>query len=239
VAVWNITAPDGQTLKLPVKPDRYYLGDPRKMKAPAMWTWLYKKHPGLPEQAKAVAEGGGLHEKKKAEQAKRKGFDPGTWGHCPVCDRAQKIRKNKMVLHGYERPGFGYIRGSCLGVKEPPYELSKEGCDNAARLYAENAKVLTAQARKKAKAKDLLVKDSYAAYRIRPDNSIEKFKRGTSEFKNAEIYLPYGWDEKKAWTTAVKAHQHEYLAAATQLKEEAKRMTKKSKAWKLKPLPGT
>ena len=39
----------------------------------------------------------------------------------------QKMDRPKMVLHGYNRPGHGYIVGSCLGMGYSPYELSCEG----------------------------------------------------------------------------------------------------------------
>lgn len=49
-------------------------------------------------------------------------------GMCQACLRIQKLKPNtnKLVLHGYERPGTGSINGSCFGVDELPYELSCE-----------------------------------------------------------------------------------------------------------------
>jgi hypothetical protein len=32
-----------------------------------------------------------------------------------------------MTLHGYKRPGTGYIHGDCFGVSYAPFELSKDG----------------------------------------------------------------------------------------------------------------
>ena len=58
-------------------------------------------------------------------------------GTCPVCfgnfKLTPKTRHGKdksmpgMVLHGYNRPGTGYIHGNCFGQDWPPFELSKEG----------------------------------------------------------------------------------------------------------------
>jgi hypothetical protein len=50
-------------------------------------------------------------------------------GTCPVCFRNIKLTDDqKMVHHGYERPGHGYIVGDCFTVKTYlPYELSAEG----------------------------------------------------------------------------------------------------------------
>jgi hypothetical protein len=50
-------------------------------------------------------------------------------GECQCCFRFQ-VTKGKeqlgMVLHGYERPGDGWIEGRCWGVGELPFELSCE-----------------------------------------------------------------------------------------------------------------
>lgn len=58
-------------------------------------------------------------------------------GTCPVCfgdyvvhlpaGLGAGIRPKKMVHHGYERPGVGYIVGDCHGVGFMPFELSCEG----------------------------------------------------------------------------------------------------------------
>jgi hypothetical protein len=53
-------------------------------------------------------------------------------GTCPACFVLYKLRpggkeKLKVVLHGYNRPGYGYTVGSCPGTDFPPYEFSTEG----------------------------------------------------------------------------------------------------------------
>ena len=45
-------------------------------------------------------------------------------GTCPACGRAIKVRNGKLVHHGYERPGYGYIEGDCFGVHYEPHETS-------------------------------------------------------------------------------------------------------------------
>lgn len=50
-------------------------------------------------------------------------------GNCPVCERDQRLKDNRMVHHGYQRPGDGCIYGDCPGVKYLAYELSTEGCE--------------------------------------------------------------------------------------------------------------
>lgn len=54
-------------------------------------------------------------------------------GTCPACFGGFKLRSRRgaehplLVLHGYERPGWGYVNGRCFGVEYPPFELSPEG----------------------------------------------------------------------------------------------------------------
>jgi hypothetical protein len=55
-------------------------------------------------------------------------------GSCPVCfgdyvvHQPSHIKgKSKMVHHGYQRPGIGYIVGDCHGVGFAPFEISCEG----------------------------------------------------------------------------------------------------------------
>lgn len=47
-------------------------------------------------------------------------------GNCQICEADQKLHGNKMVHHGYKRPGDGYIVGDCPGVHQDPYEVSCE-----------------------------------------------------------------------------------------------------------------
>ena len=47
-------------------------------------------------------------------------------GTCAVCFGHFKVRGERVVLHGYERPGDGYIHGSCYGEKGLAWEVSPE-----------------------------------------------------------------------------------------------------------------
>lgn len=54
-------------------------------------------------------------------------------GNCQVCEGDFKLAGDRMVHHGYKRPGDGYIVGDCGGQGELPYELS---CDAVKRHIA-------------------------------------------------------------------------------------------------------
>jgi hypothetical protein len=49
-------------------------------------------------------------------------------GICSVCLGRFVVEGKGPVLHGYKRPGDGYIRGNCDGMRFPMYEVSTEGC---------------------------------------------------------------------------------------------------------------
>lgn len=78
-------------------------------------------------------------EEKEQKRRERAPKVDGNMGTCPACFGTFKLLpKTKrghdktmpgMVLHGYKRPGTGYIHGNCFGQDWPPFELSKEGTE--------------------------------------------------------------------------------------------------------------
>lgn len=51
-------------------------------------------------------------------------------GWCPICERDIKLAAgNRLVHHGYRRPGDGSIHGDCYAVENLPYELSTDVCE--------------------------------------------------------------------------------------------------------------
>lgn len=57
-----------------------------------------------------------------AEPKEKSGFE----GTCQICFRGQQTRDGLLVLHGYQRPGHGYVVGKCWGVAYAPFEVSCE-----------------------------------------------------------------------------------------------------------------
>ncbi len=52
-------------------------------------------------------------------------------GTCQICERACKLPNGRVSLHGYKRPGTGWITGNCRGSHELPFEQS---CDALVRF---------------------------------------------------------------------------------------------------------
>jgi hypothetical protein len=47
-------------------------------------------------------------------------------GFCALCERDIKLNVGKLVHHGYQRPGDGYIHGDCPLVHAAPYEVTAD-----------------------------------------------------------------------------------------------------------------
>lgn len=50
-------------------------------------------------------------------------------GSCPICERSIAVGdRERLVHHGYKRPGNGQIQGDCFAVGYEPYERSTSAC---------------------------------------------------------------------------------------------------------------
>ena len=118
----TFTAPNGETL-VEVKEPSY--------RAVTFYDAcrFVKKHGA--EDAVSAALGLPSYEEEQADkQVYGVQYDLTNAGICPACFRVQKLDDNGgLVLHGYQRPGDGYIHGSCYGVGHKPLEVSVEGTD--------------------------------------------------------------------------------------------------------------
>src|SRR6185295_9967482 len=61
-------------------------------------------------------------------------------GTCQICGGSQAIVRSMIALHGYNRPGVGFIIGECYGAKHPPFEVS---CDRLRSWIGRLDKMLT------------------------------------------------------------------------------------------------
>lgn len=56
-------------------------------------------------------------------------------GTCAACCRPMKLdARGLLVLHGYERPGYGHVEGQCMGVGHRPHEVSAELAEKVLRM---------------------------------------------------------------------------------------------------------
>lgn len=136
---WKITASNGKVIEvLPAQYDfgEYYHGykEVKRTKIPT-YQWL----PTLNRETDWLAQidkklGLGTFEK-SAPRTREK------TGSCPVCFSNIKITEGdqKIVLHGYRRPGTGTTHGSCFGVGYQAFELSEKGTEDYRKAEVEPA----------------------------------------------------------------------------------------------------
>lgn len=74
------------------------------------------------------------HEGNRHGQPKAVKLDAEPAGTCQACFRSQQTANGLLVLHGYRRPGHGYIIGNCYAMKYPPFEVS---CERTKQFVAE------------------------------------------------------------------------------------------------------
>lgn len=133
----KFTAPNGAVFETGVFFDyigREYLFIIRNAEGETLEKWLTKNH--FQDQVLEALQMESYEaetERKKQEREERARVGKAT---CPCCFRAFMLlpRAKKgdrsmpgVVLHGYKRPGIGYLQGECFGNGWPPFELSSEG----------------------------------------------------------------------------------------------------------------
>jgi hypothetical protein len=156
--------------------------------------------------------------KKAAVAASRVGRD----GECQICQHRQILdSRGKLVLHGYERPGRGYIVGDCFGVGHPPWEVA---CDRLAEWIEQLKRSAAAEAQAAidvAKLKKITVNQGSD----RNPKMVELVEGGP----NLEyVYGAPGESFTKARAARVSAHQMQ----ARMLKETAASEMRRLKTWK-------
>ncbi len=164
------------------------------------------------------------------EEAKKKIPTRENTGTCGCCfgnfKLTKKARHGKdknlpgMVLHGYQRPGHGYINGNCTGQDWPPFELSKEITE------------LTLAAREDALKKE---EETVKRWKTNPPEEIFEvsYVNNKMEKLRKEDMSEYDWNRKVKEQT----RKHENLAGA--LESDIRFLKMQLRGWEIKPLPGT
>jgi hypothetical protein len=96
------------------------LSEGGSMAVSEVWRWL-KKEGGIEDSINQA-----LGTEKHVPAAERTRENTGT---CPACWGNFKLSEGRLVMHGYERPGYGFLKGSCFCArrKSMPLETSDEG----------------------------------------------------------------------------------------------------------------
>lgn len=141
---------------------------------------------------------------------------------CQVCEGNYRLRGERVVLHGYARPGDGHAHGRCPGVGESPYELSCEAVERhgaAVRAGIPSTEQRLADLREPGKVTYL------ERLRVRGSDrrvEVRQYALGVSE--------PLDWD---AALRAVSCDVESRLAWA---RSEVARCERRVAAWQLRPV---
>lgn len=141
-----VKAPNGKSITISKSVDRFLDSYPSNefdfLTKERVSDWLQKSTPFLKQINEKLDLPSFEVEKqnqvdKRREELKEISRTKENIGECPVCEGMfrllPKTREGKdksmpgMVLHGYKRPGIGYIHSNCPGEFWPPFELSPEG----------------------------------------------------------------------------------------------------------------
>lgn len=135
----RIVAPGGATFEVGRTPDEFedeYATNMRSLTGEKFSDWL-KTTTYFKQLNEFLGTDPIEHEKEQKRLEQQRKYRADKNATCPVCFGMFKLTaktkhgKDKtmpgMVLHGYKRPGTGWIEGNCFGQDWPPFELSPEG----------------------------------------------------------------------------------------------------------------
>ena len=122
VEVTRLTSPKGEVIDL-------------EGPSPSLWTRLYKTD--IDKKAQSYIDNEGIVAKDAQKKAMKGYSSNDVVGTCGICHNIQKLRNHQLVLHGYTRPGYGWIHGSCFGVGYEAWELSPESVEDYIKHLAQ------------------------------------------------------------------------------------------------------
>lgn len=138
----KLTAPNNATFEIGLGQEQFENEYPsllRSLKKEKFLEWLKKDTPFFKQLNDFLGMDSVEHEKEQKRLDQQRKHREGGNATCPVCfgmfKLTPKTKKGKdktmpgMVLHGYKRPGTGWIEGNCFGQDWPPFELSSEGTE--------------------------------------------------------------------------------------------------------------
>lgn len=242
VEVTRLTSPKGEVIDL-------------EGPSPALWTKLYKTD--IDKKAQTYLDNEGIAAKDAQKKAMKGYSSNDVIGTCGICHNVQKLRSNALVLHGYQRPGYGWIQGSCFGVGYQPWELSPESVE-AYIKYLDKAipsQKNTVNSLKTAKSFLVLIDDKhlvkgsgqgYRKYNVTKDGFELADERKYAGSERQKLGIPTAYD---VWaldaTNAEKVFEkrkddavrnaESQLAQMIQVRKDC---VKEVADWKPRPLPG-
>lgn len=217
----RFTSPEGAVFEL--LPSRsYYIqySDPKKIPYYEIRTWLRDSTSFLAQVSNAL--GVGTYEREREESKPRTRENTGT---CPCCFRSIKLKRQGdeylIVLHGYERPGWGQVHGRCLGVGYQPFELSPKGTLHLVKVLHDS------------------VRDSESSLRDLQNGKVtELYTTQGSKLTLDLLIKRYGQDVgNREWVAKIEGKVRDTIALISDLKKDIKLLDGLIDSWKKQELP--
>jgi hypothetical protein len=225
-----VTAPNGKSFEA-------IRGD-----GPALSTWLRDETNYLELLDEKIAEVNRRLREERIKKNQDKPLKPGGFtGTCSVCFTGIKLRNRRgsphpiIVLHGYQRPGIGYVNGRCPGVDFPPFELSSEGTEAWVKtlegMLEQQLKTLAALQKKHKQPVEQLDKIEFTKLQRR------------EETYNHQLLTETFTPDHPDWETAVKRYRRELddslertEKSIQETQSELKNLRHRIASWKPRPL---
>lgn len=217
----RFTSPEGAVFEL--LPNRSYYAqysDPKKIPYYEVRQWLRDSTSFLTQVSNAL--GVNTYEREREESKPRTRENTGT---CPCCFRNIKLKRQgddyMIVLHGYERPGWGQVHGKCIGVNFPPFELSPKGTVRLVKVLRDS------------------VRDSESSLRNLQEGRVtELYTTQGDKLTLALLIQRYGQDVgNREWADKVKAKVRDTIALISDLKKDIKLLDGLIDSWEKQELP--
>jgi len=161
-------------------------------------------------------------------------------GSCPCCAKDFKVRSNKLVHHGYKRPGYGYIEGDCYGALHTPHELSdklaKEYRDSLQRTLIDQEDALAELPTLTKLTKTVTRRVKGVVERTIVDVPKAERPEGGYDFDNDREGALTQLKAVEDWERALSARERYLAGFIRMLKADVERLTKLVDTWKLTEL---
>jgi len=217
----RFTSPEGKVFEaLPNKFDLARYANPMKMPIWDVKKWLRGETKFLEQVSNNL--GMPTYEDERREKTAPRTRD--NTGTCPCCFRNIKLKArsgNKhpiMVLHGYQRPGWGSVHGQCIGVDFPPFELSPEGTKHLVKMLHQS-----------------LDGEEKWLHRLKSGDVTQlTVQRGA--FGKPETLTPETEGPRK-WAELIKSRISQSESMVRALKSDISKLEQLISSWKEQPLP--
>ncbi len=159
-------------------------------------------------------------------------------GTCQVCFNRQVAKATRgakeprLVLHGYQRPGWGFIQGECPGTRELPFELS---CEVTKRIRGQVEESLVATRKRLAAAEAGEVKGLTIRIETAPPAGVPRWRHK----ETIELTVLPGWVNPSRpsdnWYGRLARRVDELASLVRHQESFLAELTKRIDGWRLAP----